>query len=63
MDKTPLVSILLQSYNHAHYITECIESVFNQTFNDFELIIFDDGSDDDIFSDPGLIGMILNLSN
>ena len=46
MGKNPLVTILLQSYNHAKYITECINSVYNQTFTDYELIVFDDGSTD-----------------
>ena len=46
MGKKPLVSILLQSYNHAKYITECINSVYKQTFTDYELIVFDDGSND-----------------
>ena len=46
MGKTPLVSILLQSYNHAKYITECINSIYKQTFTDYELIVFDDGSTD-----------------
>ena len=46
MGKNPLVTILLQSYNHAKYITECINSIYNQTFTDYELIVFDDGSND-----------------
>lgn len=42
----PKVSIILSSYNHAKYIAAAIESVLNQTFSDFELLIFDDGSSD-----------------
>jgi teichuronic acid biosynthesis glycosyltransferase TuaG len=41
-----LVSVLLASYNHEHYIAETIESVLNQSFTDFELIILDDFSKD-----------------
>jgi len=41
------VSVVLTSYNHAKYLREAIESVLNQTFYDFELIIWDDGSTDD----------------
>ena len=46
-DNLPLVSIILSSYNHGKYIKACVESVLGQTFKDFELIIFDDGSKDD----------------
>ena len=42
----PKVSIILTSYNHEKYIAAAIESVLKQTFSDFELLIFDDGSTD-----------------
>ena len=42
----PTVSIILSSYNHANYIAEAIQSALDQTFTDFELLIFDDGSSD-----------------
>ena len=42
----PRVSIILTSYNHEKYIRESIDSVLNQTFTDFELIILDDASSD-----------------
>ena len=42
----PLVSVIMPSYNYEEYISEAIESVLNQTFNDFELIIIDDASQD-----------------
>jgi glycosyltransferase involved in cell wall biosynthesis len=41
-----LVSVLMGSYNHQRYISEAIESVLNQTFRDFELVIVDDCSTD-----------------
>ncbi len=40
------VSVILSSYNHEKYIAASIESVLNQSFGDFELLIFDDGSTD-----------------
>lgn len=43
---SPLVSVILPSYNHASYIGEAIESVLQQSHNNLELIIVDDGSAD-----------------
>jgi glycosyltransferase involved in cell wall biosynthesis len=43
----PLVSVIMLSYNHEAYLSEAIESVLQQTVQDFELIIIDDNSDDD----------------
>ncbi len=43
---TPVVSIVMCAYNAANYIDETIDSVFAQTFSDFELIIVNDGSTD-----------------
>ena len=43
----PKVTVILTSYNHAKYIRETIDSILNQTFKDFELIIWDDASTDD----------------
>ncbi len=42
----PKVSVILTAFNHAKYIREAIDSVLNQTFTDFELIIWDDASSD-----------------
>jgi glycosyltransferase involved in cell wall biosynthesis len=43
---TPAVSVILNCYNHEPYVAEAIESVLNQTFADFELILIDNGSTD-----------------
>lgn len=46
MPNNPKVTVILTSYNHAKYLRESIDSVINQTFPDFELIIWDDASSD-----------------
>lgn len=42
----PKLSIVITNYNYANYLPECIESILTQNFEDFELIISDDGSTD-----------------
>ena len=42
----PKVTVLLTSFNHGKFIGETIDSIINQTFKDFELIIWDDASTD-----------------
>jgi len=46
MPDNPKVSVLMPAYNTEKYITEAIESILNQTFKEFELIIIDDCSTD-----------------
>ncbi len=45
--KQPLVTVAISSYNHENYIHESLKSIFNQTYQNIELIVFDDGSTDD----------------
>ena len=40
------VSVIVPVYNVSRFLPECIESVINQTYGDFELILVDDGSTD-----------------
>lgn len=44
----PRFSVVIPVYNRAHLLLRTLQSVFCQTFQDFEIIIIDDGSDDDI---------------
>lgn len=46
----PKISIIIPTYNCAQIIDKCLESVFGQTFKDFEVIVVDDGSKDDLDS-------------
>jgi glycosyltransferase involved in cell wall biosynthesis len=46
----PIFSIVLCTYNAETYLDECIQSLLNQTFTNFELIIVDDGSSDGTLS-------------
>ena len=46
MNASPLVSIIMATYNRAEFILETIESIRSQTYQNWELIIVDDGSDD-----------------
>lgn len=46
MNNAPKVSVIVPCYNVEEYLTACLESVENQTFEDFEVIIINDGSTD-----------------
>ena len=46
----PAVSVVIGTWNRAPLLGRCIESVLAQTFADWELIVVDDGSEDDTFA-------------
>lgn len=46
MKLEPLISIIVPMYNAEQFLTECIESILDQTYKNFELIIVDDASKD-----------------
>ena len=47
MKEHPFFSVILPTYNRAAQISNAIESVLSQTYDNWELIIIDDGSTDD----------------
>lgn len=66
----PTVSVIVPNYNHAPYLKQRIDSILNQTYQDFELILLDDCSKDgsrDILNsyrnDPHVSRLIYNETN
>jgi glycosyltransferase involved in cell wall biosynthesis len=51
MTTTPRVSVVIPTYNYGHLLEQSLESVFAQTYKDYEVILVDDGSTDDT---PGI---------
>ncbi|HYF84133.1 MAG TPA: glycosyltransferase [Clostridia bacterium] len=50
IDIKPCVSVIIPSYNHQNYIRAAIQSVLDQSFSNYELLIADDASSDDSWS-------------
>lgn len=48
-DSEDLISVTIPAYNHGKFVQETLQSVIDQTYQNLELIIIDDGSPDDTF--------------
>lgn len=49
-EESPLISVIIPLYNARKYLRECLDSVKNQTFTNFECLCIDDGSQDETLS-------------
>ena len=70
MNKTPLVSVIIPNYNHARYLDQRIQTVLNQTYQNFEVIILDDKSTDNSLdviakyqNNPHIAQVVVNEQN
>ena len=66
----PLVSVIVPNYNHARYLEQRLDTVFNQTYQNFEVIILDDKSTDNSLEvinrykdNPHLSQIVVNSQN
>ena len=61
MNKNPLLSIIVPVYNTEKYLSRCLETILNQSMNDYEVIIINDASPDN--SDAIIQNRIGGLKN
>jgi glycosyltransferase involved in cell wall biosynthesis len=65
----PLISIIIPVYNVEKYLSECLDSIMNQTFSDIEIICINDGSTDNSlaylekYSQKGSRVIVINQEN
>ena len=59
--KKPLVSVIIPTYNRGWVVREAIDSVLEQDFRDYELIVVDDGSDDNTQEILGAYGKAITV--
>jgi cellulose synthase/poly-beta-1,6-N-acetylglucosamine synthase-like glycosyltransferase len=57
----PLVSVIIPTYNRGWIVKEAIDSVLGQDFSDYELIVVDDGSDDNTREILGAYGKAITV--
>lgn len=69
-NRPPLVSVIIPNYNHARYLEQRLDSVFGQTYPNFEVIILDDCSTDNSLEvinrykdNPHLSQIVINETN
>lgn len=66
VNKHPLVSVVIPTFNHAHFLGRALQSVLNQTYNNWEVIIVDNYSQDNTdevvqrFVDPRITLLKIN---
>ena len=56
----PEVSVVVTCYNYAHYLEGCMQSILAQTYQNFEIILIDDGSTDET---PDIAGKFQTVPN
>jgi len=59
-ETNPLVTVIVPNYNYARYLQKRLDTIYNQTFRDFEVIILDDASTDNSLD---VIAMYQNRPN
>lgn len=67
--ESPTVSVCIPTYNYARFLGQAVQSVLDQTFTDFELLVYDDASTDDTvevmepFLDDPRVRFVVNEQN